>query len=299
MEQIVKKHEHRCTGRSEGKDRVCVKESQVSQDLCPDIILLTETWCNSSVDNAALSLESYRLETDLRSDRCDTANGIGGGLLVYSKHDLKILPNNRYQHSNFNQFCAFSIVTRSGKLDVVLIYRPPSSGPDNLTELYNMLRVVDGDTVFIGDFNIPGIEREREQAGDTRARELLNTVVEEGLEQLVTFPTHSKGNILDLMLTNCPDKILGVSDVGRLGRSDHCMIKEVMDFQPDSQVRHSNTGHWTDWNHGNIDQIKADLQGVSWRDTLIGRPIEDACILEPFLVTLLNAMCPNVGLAHN
>jgi hypothetical protein len=26
--------------------------------------------------------------------------------------------------------------------------------------LYNMLRVVDGDTVFIGDFNIPGIEWE-------------------------------------------------------------------------------------------------------------------------------------------
>jgi hypothetical protein len=56
----------------------------ITQELEPDIILLTETWCNNSVGNAALSLENYKLETELRKDRCDTANGVGGGLLVYS-----------------------------------------------------------------------------------------------------------------------------------------------------------------------------------------------------------------------
>jgi exonuclease III len=55
----------------------------VSQDLNPDIILLTETWCNDKIPDAALSLEGYRLETELRKDRTDTGNGVGGGLLVY------------------------------------------------------------------------------------------------------------------------------------------------------------------------------------------------------------------------
>ncbi len=56
---------------------------------------------------------------------------------------------------------------------------------------------------------------------------LLETAVEEGLQQLVDFPTHTKGNTLDLLLTNCPDKVIEVSDSGRLGRSDHCMLKVV------------------------------------------------------------------------
>jgi hypothetical protein len=56
-----------------------------SQDLNPDIIILTETWCNVTVENATLEIENYKIETDLRIDRCDTAYGIGGGLLVYSR----------------------------------------------------------------------------------------------------------------------------------------------------------------------------------------------------------------------
>jgi hypothetical protein len=45
----------------------------LTQELEPDVILLTETWCNDSVSNAALALENYKLETELRKDRCDTA----------------------------------------------------------------------------------------------------------------------------------------------------------------------------------------------------------------------------------
>ena len=42
--------------------------------------------------------------------------------------------------------------------------------------------------------------------------------------QLVTFPTHARGNILDLLLTNTVGSILEISDLGRLGNSDHTMI---------------------------------------------------------------------------
>ena len=59
-------------------------------DQSPDIILLTETWCNTTITDAALGINGYQLETELRIDRTDTVNGIGGGLLVYSKLGLKI-----------------------------------------------------------------------------------------------------------------------------------------------------------------------------------------------------------------
>jgi hypothetical protein len=205
-----------------------------SQDLDPDIILLTETWCNNSIENTALALENYTLEIDLRRDRCDTANGVGGGLLVYSKQAMKILPSDKFQNSRFNQYCTFRVATTSGSLDIVLIYRPPSSGIGNIAELCEMLRATKDNTIFIGDFNLPGVDWERGHAREAKGRELLETAVEEGLDQLVTFPTHTKGNILDLLLTNCSDKILDVSDVGRLGRSDHCMIKVDTDFHRQS-----------------------------------------------------------------
>ena len=60
-------------------------------EINPDIILVTETWCNDRVSTPYLNINGYRIE--LRLDRSDTSNGIGGGIIVYIKSDLTILPN--------------------------------------------------------------------------------------------------------------------------------------------------------------------------------------------------------------
>ena len=52
----------------------------VLSDLKPDLILLCETWCNSSTNSANLEINGYNMHQDLRKDRTDTANGIGGRL---------------------------------------------------------------------------------------------------------------------------------------------------------------------------------------------------------------------------
>ena len=71
-------------------------------DSNPDIILLTETWCNQTIPDAALNLQNYALETDLRRDRTDTKNGVGGGLLVYAKTGTRILPCDKFKDNEFN-----------------------------------------------------------------------------------------------------------------------------------------------------------------------------------------------------
>ena len=73
---------------------------------------------------------------------------------------------------------------------------------------------------MVGDINLPGIDW-REKKSDSKGKPVLETMEEEGLEQLIMFPTHTKGNVLDLVVTNCQEKIVGVNDAGRLGRSDH------------------------------------------------------------------------------
>jgi hypothetical protein len=47
------------------------------------------------------------------------------------------------------------------------------------------------------------------------------------LEHFVDFPTQVRGNSLDLILTNIPEIVVEVKDVGRLGRNDHVMIIDI------------------------------------------------------------------------
>ena len=54
----------------------------------PDLVLICESWCNADISNAKLNMDGYFIEPDLRMDRGDTINGIGGGLLVYVKEGL-------------------------------------------------------------------------------------------------------------------------------------------------------------------------------------------------------------------
>ncbi len=79
----------------------------VAQESEPDIILLTETWRNKATTNASQAPENYNLECDLWRDRSHTTAGIGGGLLVYSKKELCVLPIDKYDDNEFKQFCAF------------------------------------------------------------------------------------------------------------------------------------------------------------------------------------------------
>ena len=45
------------------------------------------------------------------------------------------------------------------------------------------------------------------------------------LDQLVTFPTQVRGNILDLCLTNITERVLAVSEGGWLGQIDHELVE--------------------------------------------------------------------------
>ena len=114
------------------------ERSAQAADTKPDFILLTETWCNPSITSADLTLPGYQLELELRKDREDTASGIGGGLLVYSKNGHKILPTTI--KSEFHQYVSFKIITTENPLNIVLIYRPPSSGKENVQKLCQILK---------------------------------------------------------------------------------------------------------------------------------------------------------------
>jgi Endonuclease-reverse transcriptase len=152
----------------------------------PDIILLVESWCSPEINNSELALEGYNLEADLRRDRADTFNGLGGGLLVYSKSGLALRKCEQFNNIEFNQYCAF-IVMADKPVTIILTYRPPNSGKQNLDMLCEILRKsASENTIAIGDFNLPDIDWATNRARPN-GKILLNTMNEQNYEQLVKF----------------------------------------------------------------------------------------------------------------
>ncbi len=126
--------------------------------------------CNSSIADASLSLHNYSLETELK-DRTDTRKGVGGGLLVYYQN-LQILPVDNY--NNFNQHCSFKVGKGQNQFSIMLMYRPPGSQKDDDDKLRELFHVAERNLIFIGDFNMPGVNWDRWTA-EARWRELMVT----------------------------------------------------------------------------------------------------------------------------
>jgi len=194
----------------------------VTKDLEPDIVILCETWCNSTTQNAALQLTNYDLQPDLRFDRTDTTNGIGGGLITYVRKGLEVLACDKI--SSFNQYSKFSIKNGDGEIfDIYLVYRPPRNDQQNIDAMCDLVKDLKPNSFLFGDFNLPGADW-LTMEGDQMAEKFVQTCEEENLAQLVDFSTHTKGNILDLVITNNPGRVRSVDGVGRLGKSDHEML---------------------------------------------------------------------------
>jgi hypothetical protein len=105
-------------------------------------------------------------------------------------------------HFNYQKISPFSTVLKIS--------------PEQIGEIF---RTVEKNSVLIGDFNLP--DWVSGTAGSKPSSLLLEEADAAGLHQLVEFPTQIHGNILDLVLTNMPDRIDNVEQAGRLEKSDH------------------------------------------------------------------------------
>ncbi len=92
------------------------------------------------------------------------------------------------------------------------------------------------------------------------------------LEQIVDFPTHIKGNCLDLILTNMCERLYAVTNVGRLGSSDHVMISCSIVINDDDVDTAKTTINWrkADWN-----TTRRDMAGVNWSNEFDGKTAQE------------------------
>ena len=153
-----------------------------------------------------------------------------------------------------HQYCVFTTFN----LTIYLVYRLPNAGLESYDKLSDLIRNAGNNSIIIGDLNLPDVPW---SDGEARGRGavVLEAATEALMEQLVDFPTHTRGNILDVIITNVPERIFDVEDVGRLGKSDHCMMSakvSIMNKEPVKQVQRQN------WAKANWAAMERDLGQV-------------------------------------
>jgi hypothetical protein len=126
--------------------------------------------------------------------------------------------------------------------------------------------------VFIGDFNLPDIDWSADSAASNSSREVMEAAAEAGLSQLVDFPTHKRGNVLDLILTNIPGRMENIREEASIGRSDHVTILSELRMATTSRamIKAKNWGK-ADWK-----SIKEGITNTVWPTASDGCTVEEA-----------------------
>ena len=141
---------------------------------------------------------------------------------------------------------------------------------NNNNELYKLLENNNGNDIFIGDFNFPNINWNN-LTSDRPSEAFLQSTIDNGLDQLIDFPTHIRGNILDIILTNRPENIISVEPLGNLANSDHSILSLDIMF---SSKFNSTSELISDWKNGDADGLRSYLGDINWAEELGNKDAE-------------------------
>ena len=146
--------------------------------------------------------------------RQDRTNKRGGGVAIYYKNSLNVqLLDNPYinpAYSNF-EFSAIKLCSAYPKITFVCFYLPPDSSKcistiSNLCKVISFFLTHNEPFILLGDFNLPSINWATMTAGNSSSQYFLDFCTNNCLTQIISSPTHSCGNILDLVLCNISAK---------------------------------------------------------------------------------------------
>jgi hypothetical protein len=191
-----------------------------------DILCLTETWLNTRNSTSSF-LSSLTPPNYLLShlDRPDSKRG--GGVAILYHNSLKSTPFSIPQFSTF-ECMGTNISTSLSSFKLIVIYRSPSSSIasffeelESLLELHVSSSI---DIIITGDFNI---HVDSSDYFSNRFADILHTF---NLKQLISFPTHSSGHTLDLLITHASSKLITFAFPQDNCISDHVGIIAQLDI---------------------------------------------------------------------
>ena len=192
------------------------------------VVFISETWLTNDLDDRIFGLSEY---TIIRCDRGSRA----GGVAILVRNHLKSKPV--FFDVGAIEVCGVDIMGVEGEFcRLICVYREPSYNqkPLQLTQglIDCLTRLVSNCRSFIicGDFNIPSSSWNPPSFSNSYGEALHSFIVDNGLVQHVTEPTHVAGNILDLVISS--DEILiNHLTVEAPILADHMSILFVLNFR--------------------------------------------------------------------
>lgn len=176
------------------------------------IIAISESWFDSSITDAEVSMPGYNLE---RKDR----NTHGGGVCMYIREDLSYNPRSDLDHENLEAIWIDLLLKKTKPILIGCVYRPPDQR--NFCELFQDTlsnTIPSNETIILGDMNI-----------DTKRRcplvkKYISVLKSNGLKQIVNKPTRPiSSSLIDHILVSDDVKITQCN-VMPVGFSDHCLV---------------------------------------------------------------------------
>ena len=181
-----------------------------------DILCITETWLKDD-DIPITSCLNTHYNSFIHLPRLGPHYGGGVGVIYKNSLKLACKIDLSLKHSEALK-CTFHPVN-SLPFTLITIYRPPhNSIPQFIDELDTIMSSSTYQTTILGDLNIPI------SPSSTYSNRLTNTINSYNFTQNVLEPTHTSGNILDLILSHTsPNPIVNTS-VQNLVTDHHIVI---------------------------------------------------------------------------
>ena len=197
-----------------------------------DILFITETWLRPGDDPKCNELTPVGYFTS----SFPRPTGVGGGIAVVYKQHLHAassfsdsLP---FLHTTF-EAVEFTVATTT-TVSFLCIYRPPPNAKNKLNDAtffeefglaLDHYNVTSHSAIILGDFNIhwdcPS------NVNTKRARTLLDSY---SLDQVVPFPTHCHGHILDWIVTRPSDNLVSCLVASDHLVSDHSAVSFIVNI---------------------------------------------------------------------
>ena len=96
---------------------------------------------------------------------------------------------------------------------------------DNTRQLAELIRRLPGPALLCGDLNLPDIDWRQLSAPAGVQQQVLEAVQDRFWSQVVDFPTHKGGNLIDLGISSSQGLVAKVDTLGYLASADHQMLK--------------------------------------------------------------------------
>lgn len=276
---------------------------EVILDLDLDIIGVTETWLRPDTPDTAVDIPGY---TFMRKDRtsidpnCTTR---GGGVGVYIRNSIRIRPIScipRQENEVGIEQLWIQAQLKRRNISIGVGYKAPHvnyaaiSGLD--TNLSN-LQMASDNIIFMGDFNINLLERDKPDA-----KFLLKYLEKHNLSQIIKDPTRitaSTSTLIDHIYIQDSIPLIGTqvldlsSVVNERGAciTDHHMVTCTLKYHTPKVITRNWKGR--NFNRVNLEDLREFNSGVNWSEGIAAVEIDEkVAILNNHIIQVADKFAP-------